>query len=103
MPPLLFAYWEALLYQILGGHYDITEVTINRFLRLNPIALRMAKTLWSFGHSQCNRVKMYGNATILFLPFFFKRDNFCDTLSACLDDKSLFKQSQLTLKEFLPL
>ena len=23
----------------------------------NPIALRMAKTLWSFGHSECNRVK----------------------------------------------
>ena len=22
----------------------------------NPIALRMAKTLWSFGHSECNRV-----------------------------------------------
>ena len=26
---------------------------------LNPIALRMAKTLWSFGHSECNRVKLY--------------------------------------------
>ena len=24
---------------------------------LNPIALSMAKTLWSFGHSECNRVK----------------------------------------------
>ena len=23
----------------------------------NPIALRMAKTLWSFGHSECNKVK----------------------------------------------
>ena len=23
----------------------------------NPIVLRMAKTLWSFGHSECNRVK----------------------------------------------
>ena len=23
----------------------------------NPIALRMAKTVWSFGHSECNRVK----------------------------------------------
>ena len=22
----------------------------------NPIALRMAKTLWSFGHSECNSV-----------------------------------------------
>ena len=24
---------------------------------INPITLRMAKTLWSFGHSECNRVK----------------------------------------------
>ena len=32
--------------------------------RLNPIALRMAKTLWSFGRSECYRVK-----TINF-PFF---------------------------------
>ena len=24
---------------------------------LNPIALKMVKTLWSFGHSECNRVK----------------------------------------------
>ena len=24
---------------------------------LNPIALRTVKTLWSFGHSECNRVK----------------------------------------------
>ena len=23
----------------------------------NPIALKLAKTLWSFGHSECNRVK----------------------------------------------
>ena len=23
----------------------------------NPIALRMVKTLWSFGHSECNRNK----------------------------------------------
>ena len=27
------------------------------FFHLNPIALRTAKTLWSFGHSKCNRVK----------------------------------------------
>ena len=26
----------------------------------NPIALRTAKTLWSFGHSECNRVKWPG-------------------------------------------
>ena len=27
------------------------------FLALGPIALRKAKTLWSFGHSECNRLK----------------------------------------------
>ena len=32
---------------------------------INPIALRMAKTLWSFGPSECNRV----NASILILLF----------------------------------
>ena len=25
----------------------------------NPIVLRMAKTLWSFGHSECNRVNRF--------------------------------------------
>ena len=35
-----------------------TECSQSRFsLRFNPIALRMAKTLWSFSHSECNRVK----------------------------------------------
>ena len=24
---------------------------------VNPVALRTAKTLWSFGHSECNKVK----------------------------------------------
>ena len=24
---------------------------------VNPVALGMAKTLWSFGHSECNRIK----------------------------------------------
>ena len=28
---------------------------------ITPIALRTAKTLWSFGHSECNRVKKQGN------------------------------------------
>ena len=27
-------------------------------IKINPIALRMAKTLWCFGHSECNRVKI---------------------------------------------
>ena len=29
----------------------------SKCLLFNPIALRMAKTLWSFGRSECNRVK----------------------------------------------
>ena len=29
---------------------------------LNPIALRMAKTLWSFGLSECDRVNTYAVA-----------------------------------------
>ena len=28
-------------------------------LLLNPIALRTAKTLWSFGCSECNRVRTF--------------------------------------------
>ena len=31
------------------------SVWIKKTLSLNPIALRMAKTQWSFGHSECNR------------------------------------------------
>ena len=30
---------------------------LESFLSLNPIALRTAKTPWSFGRSECNRVK----------------------------------------------
>ena len=30
---------------------------LKKFMNSNPIALRMAKTLWSFGHSECNRVR----------------------------------------------
>ena len=28
------------------------------FTHFNPIALRMAKTPYSFGHSECNRIKI---------------------------------------------
>ena len=30
----------------------------NTYIFCNPIALRSAKTLWSFGHSECNRVTL---------------------------------------------
>ena len=42
-------------------HNFIIQKTVQSELEeisgVNPIALRMAKTLWSFGHSECNRVK----------------------------------------------
>ena len=38
------------------SHYDVQD---RQYCKLvNPIAFRMAKTLWSFGHSECNRVKI---------------------------------------------
>ena len=39
----------------------------------NPIALKMAKTLWSFGHFECNRVN--------------KKISNTDTLTDCCSDK----------------
>ena len=38
---------------------------------INPFALRMAKFLWSFGHSECNRVRkdiLFHNENICFGP-----------------------------------
>ena len=32
---------------------------MNNKLYTGPTAFRMAKTLWSFGHSECNRVKVF--------------------------------------------
>ena len=37
--------------------YCIAKICIVGSHLINPTALRMAKTLWSFGHSECNRVK----------------------------------------------
>ena len=31
--------------------------TFDNFLELNPTTLKSAKTLWSFGSSECSRVK----------------------------------------------
>ena len=42
---------------------------------INPIALRAAKTLWSFGHSECNMVKQ---------ALCFKQADFDYLLDACL-------------------
>ena len=38
---------------VISWHVLIVE----KFMNFNPIALRMAKTLWSFGHLECNRVR----------------------------------------------
>ena len=35
----------------------ISEIILSKSYHINPIALRMAKTLESFGHSECKRVK----------------------------------------------
>ena len=35
---------------------NINTVDFVYTILLDPIALRTAKTLWSFGHSECNRV-----------------------------------------------
>ena len=36
------------------GHISLMMIPLDFF---NPVALRRAKTLWSFGPSECNRVK----------------------------------------------
>ena len=50
-------------------------------LVFNPIALRTAKTLWSFGRSECNRVKSFPLWSIeLFLFVYF---GICGYTSSC--------------------
>ena len=39
---------------------------IAELLPLNPIALKTAKTPYSFGHSECNRVKVYPLTSSMF-------------------------------------
>ena len=39
--------------------------------RFNPIALKMAKTLWTFGHSKCNRVTKMGFVTVAASSYLF--------------------------------
>ena len=40
------------------SHYSIRQASFDFQSLLNSIALRMAKTLWSFGQSECKRVKI---------------------------------------------
>ena len=44
----------------------ISVFLLSRSQFFNPVALRMAKTLWSFDHSECKRVK---ERTLLDHPF----------------------------------
>ena len=50
----------------------------------NPIALRMAKTLWSFGRSECNRVKM---------GFFFQKQSQKDPSKMEVDFWSILEEN----------
>ena len=52
----------------------VTEVIFTKLI-FNPIALRMAKTLWSFYRSECSRVKtqqskILSNSTDTYFPMF---------------------------------
>ena len=38
-------------------------------MHLNPIALRIAKTLWSFGHSECNRYRVLAILSAIGMSF----------------------------------
>ena len=61
---------------------------------LNPLALRAAKTLWSFGHSECKRVKVIYHHIFLF----YEGRQLCDFLFASLDDINS-KMGFLIIKE----
>ena len=54
----------------------------------------MEKTQWSFGHSECNRVKVYRYTSMIFSTNFAKRNNFYDYLFAFLDEAS--KKEEIT-------
>ena len=53
--------WTELLFQ------NLTNVNFfSCFWSFNPTALRMTKTLWSFDHSECKRVKVKNNYLHMF-------------------------------------
>ena len=56
-----------------AAFYTLNGKNINVMLEFfNPIALRMAKTLWSFGSSKCNRVKLVYDLAAVLLPNYFQ-------------------------------
>ena len=63
---------EFFLGPVVQSIFDLTKLLVEDSLillhserpklhEIDPIALKMAKTLWSFGHSECNRVKFYSS------------------------------------------
>ena len=48
---------------IIPSHPPLSFPVTPRDIRSNPIALRKAKIVYSFGLSECNRVKMKGGQT----------------------------------------
>ena len=58
MSCLIWIYWFCSLDFKFSIGYSLDKHTW-KFYLLNPIALRTAKTLWSFDYSECNRVKVY--------------------------------------------
>ena len=67
---------------------------------INFIALRMAKTLWSFGSSACNRVKAYEYISMAFCHFLSKETTSLDFLFCSLDNL-VFLKWDLFLKNLL--
>ena len=56
-----------------AAFYTLNGKNINVMLEFfNPIARRMAKTLWSFGRSKCNRVKLVYGLVAVPLPNYFQ-------------------------------
>ena len=70
--------------------YAIILVTAHRhciysndtFMSINPIAFRRAKTLCSFGSTECSRVRF---RVVVVLPFSLTETTLCDFLSTSLD------------------
>ena len=54
--------------------FDADGLTSCLGFSINPTALRMAKTLWNFGPSECNRVKRYVSALFdqTYLPLYIE-------------------------------
>ena len=71
-------------------------------LHFNPTALRTAKTLWSFGSSECNRVKQiyfteWMDDIGFYMPFQLYFGNFCLITLTTFDNNNQRLQRSLEL------